>query len=93
MKTRQSRKYAETHPTQQFYEASSRPQGHFFRKTVFFDMVYGSVCSKFQVFVVFRLVKGRDKNIPTDTNMSENGNIMPYRLLASCGFEKSISGM
>ena len=51
-------------------------------------MVYGSVCCKFQVFVVFRLVKGRDKNIPTDTNMSENGNIMPYRLLASWGFEK-----
>ena len=43
----------------QFLEASDR-QGLFFEKTKhsFIDMLLGSVCTKFQVSIVFRLVRG-----------------------------------
>ena len=49
--------------TRQFFEASG-PQGHFFEKTkkLFLDMVYGSMCTKFQVCIVFHLARRRDTN-------------------------------
>ena len=48
------------HMTRQFFKASA-PQGHFLeKKKPFLDMVLGRVCTKFQVFKVFRLAKRPD---------------------------------
>ena len=50
-----------------------------YRKKINLDMVQGNVCTKFQVSVVFRLARGREKE---GTTPSKNMNIL-YRLLAS----------
>ena len=49
--------------TRHFFEAAG-PQGHNFEKTkkLFLDMVYGSMCTKFQVCIVFHLARRRDTN-------------------------------
>ena len=54
------------HVTREFFEASG-PQGHFFEKTKtpFLDKVYGSMRTKFQVCIVFRLARRRDPNTYT----------------------------
>ena len=44
------------HVTRQFFEASG-PQGIFFQKKPFSDKVYGSMFTKFQVCIVFRLAR------------------------------------
>ena len=48
------------HVTRQFFEAS-RPRGHFLEKKKtkksFLDKVYGSMCTKFQVRIIFSLAK------------------------------------
>ena len=51
------------HVTRHFFEASG-PQGHFFEKSKnqFLDLVQGSVCTKFQVCIVFRLARRHDTN-------------------------------
>ena len=51
------------HVTRQFFEASGR-HGDLIEKTKnpFLDKVYGSMCTKFQVCIVFRLVRRRDTN-------------------------------
>ena len=50
------------HVTMHLIEASSR-HGDFFEKTnnPFLDKVYESMCTQFQVCVVFRLARRRDK--------------------------------
>ena len=49
--------------TLNFFEASGH-HGNFFekRKDPFLDEVYGSMCTKFQVCIVFRLARRRDTN-------------------------------
>ena len=49
------------HVTRQFFEASG-PQGHFFEKKTFLDKIYGSMCTKCPVCIVFRLARRRDTN-------------------------------
>ena len=51
------------HVTRQFFVASGR-HGNFFERTknLFLDEVDGSMCTKFQVYIVFRLVRKRDTN-------------------------------
>ena len=81
------------HMTRQFFEASG-PQGHFFEKTknLFLDKVFGSICIKFQVCIVFRLARRRDTTACIHklkhkyTHKSEIRNIL-HRLLASRGFD------
>ena len=51
-------------------------------KNLFLDKVYGSMCTKFQVCIVFRSARRRDTN---HTYTSEIRNIL-NRLLASRGF-------
>ena len=43
---------------------ASGPHGDFFEKTKnpFSDKVYGSMCTKFQICIVFRLARRRDTN-------------------------------
>ena len=75
------------HVTRQFFEASG-PQGHFFEKTKkkrFLDKVDGSIYTKFQVCIVFRLARRSDRNTPIHTHTSEFRNILD-RLLTSRGF-------
>ena len=76
------------HMTRQFFEAS-RVQGHFFIKTkkkkLFIDKIYGSMCTKFQVCIVFRLAIRRDTNKLIPTYKSDIRNILD-RMLASRGF-------
>ena len=53
------------HVTWQFFEANG-PQGPFFlkkRKNPFLEKVYGSMCTKFQIIIVFRMARRRDTNI------------------------------
>ena len=52
--------------TRQFFEASGR-HGDLIKtiKNPFSDMVYGSMCAKFQVCIVFRLARRRDTNTQT----------------------------
>ena len=82
------------HVTRQFFGASGR-HGDFFKKTknVFLDKVYESMCTKFQVCIVFRLTRRRDTNKYTNTQIhtytSEIRNILD-RLLASRGFWKQL---
>ena len=76
------------HGTWQFFEASGH-QGYFFekknnKKNMFSDMVEGSVCTKLQVCIVFRLVRRSRTNQQTD-RPTENRNILE-QLLASRGF-------
>ena len=51
------------HVKRQFFVASGR-HGDFFEKTknLFLDKVNGSMCTKFQVCIVFRLARRRDTN-------------------------------
>ena len=70
------------HAMRQLFEDSS-PPGHFLekrKKKTFFDMVNGSVCTKFKVCIVFRLARRRDtkKYIHTQTHTytSEFKNIL-----------------
>ena len=53
------------HVTRKFFEASGR-HGNFFQKKktkhTFLDKVNGSMCAEFQVSIVFRLARRRDKN-------------------------------
>ena len=54
--------------TRQFFKARGR-HGDFFEKTkgLFLDKVYGSMCAKFQVCMVFRLARRRDTNKQINT--------------------------
>ena len=74
------------HVTRQFLEASGR-HGDFFEKTkdTFLDKVYGSMCTKFQVCIVFRLARSRDTNKYIHTYKIEIRNILDL-LLASRRF-------
>ena len=56
--------------TRQFFEASGL-QDQFFEttKNPFLDMVQGSMCTKFQVSIVFRLAWRPDKHKYTDTHI------------------------
>ena len=47
--------------TRQFFVASGRPED-FFEKNTFLDKVNGSMCTKFQVCIDFRLARRRDTN-------------------------------
>ena len=51
------------HVTRQFFEVSGR-QENFFDKTknTFLDEVNASICAKYQVCIVFRLARRRDRN-------------------------------
>ena len=50
------------HVTLQFFEASGRHGGSIEKtKNLFLDKVNGSMCAKFQVCIVFRLTRRRDK--------------------------------
>ena len=66
------------HMTRQFLEASG-PQGNFFEKPkkVFLDMVWRSVCTKFQICIIFLFSQMYTQNIYVYT--SEN-KLIPYRL-------------
>ena len=57
------------HVTRQFFEASGR-HGDLTEKTknLFLDKVYGSMCTKFQVCIVFCLARRRDTQINTRTD-------------------------
>ena len=81
------------HVTRQFFEASGR-HGDLIEKTKnpFLDKINGSMCAQFQVCIVFRLARRRDKKqINKQTNKyihtyaSEFKNILD-RLLGSHGF-------
>ena len=78
------------HRTRQFFEARGR-HGDLIEKTKnpFLDKVNGSMCAKFQVYIVFRLARRRDTikytNTQINTYTSEFKNILD-RLLASRGF-------
>ena len=61
------------HMTRQFFVASGR-HGDFYKKkkhkkTFFLDKVYGGMCTKFQVCIVFRLARRRDTNKQTNTHI------------------------
>ena len=53
----------EIHVTRQFFQATGR-HGDFFEKikNPFLDKVYGSICTKVQVCIAFRLAGRRDTN-------------------------------
>ena len=58
------------HMTRKFFEASGR-HGDLIEKTKnpFFDKVNGSMCAKFQVCIVFRLARGRDRRSHRHTSI------------------------
>ena len=74
------------HVTRQFSEVSGR-HGDLIEKTknLFLDKVYGSMCTKFQVCIVFRLAIRRDTNKLIPSYKSHIRNILD-RMLTSRGF-------
>ena len=72
--------------TWQFFEARGI-QGYFFKKTknLFLDEVDGSMCTKFQFYIVFRWARRRDTNEYIHKYTSEIRNILD-QLLTSRGF-------
>ena len=51
------------HMARQFFETTDSYHGHFKKtKKMFLVMPYRSVCTKYQVSIVFRLVRGRETN-------------------------------
>ena len=51
------------HVTRQFFEASGRHESFFDKiKNTFLDEVNASMCAKYQVCIVFRLARRRDRN-------------------------------
>ena len=67
------------HVTRQFFEASG-PQG-LFLKNAFLDKVYGSMCTKFQFCIVFRLARRRD----THTKINKYTHIQVNLGISSTG--------
>ena len=71
------------HVTRQFFEASGC-HGDFFEKTKnpFLDKVFGSICTKFQVCIVFRLTRRRD----THTQINKYTHIQVKLRVSSTGY-------
>ena len=63
------------HVTRQFFQASGR-HGDLIEKTKnpFLDKVNGSMSAKFQVCIIFRLVRRRDTNKYINKKIHKQGN-------------------
>ena len=75
------------HVTRQFFEASGHHENFFdITKNTFLEEVNASMCAKYQVCIVFRLARRRDRNKYIHKYTSEIRNILD-QLLASVDFD------
>ena len=68
-KTRQSRRFAKIHVTRQFFEASSLRVIFSKKQKTFLDTFHGSMCTEFQVCIVFRFVTDRQTSPQTNIRL------------------------